>query len=190
MNWRNCSSCITKEDSSDICNECSRCCILCKAYTVVWYIWFNKPWELISSPYPVKFTTINDYTAKCCTVTTDELSSWMDNDICTVFNRSYKVRCCKCVINNKWNVVCMCNLSNSFDINNFWIRISKCLNLNSLSIRLDCCFNSIIIKRIYECSFNSVIWKCMCKKVICSAVDILSSYDVVSCMSKCLESIS
>ena len=52
--------------------------------------------------------------------------------------------------------------------------ISECFNLNSLSIRLDCRFNSIIIKRIYECSFNSVIWKCMCKKVICSAVDILS----------------
>ena len=67
---------------------------------------------------------------------------------------------------------------------------SACFNLNSFSIRLDCCFNSIIIKRIYECSFNSVIWKCMCKKIICSTVDILSCYDVVSCMSKCLKSIS
>ena len=114
----------------------------------------------------------------------------MNNDISTIFNRSYKVRCCKCVINNKWNVMCMCNLSNSFNINNFRIRISKCFNLNSFSIRLDCCFNSIIIKRIYECSFNSVIWKCMCKKVICSTVDILSCYDMISCMSKRLESIS
>ena len=40
----------------------------------------------------------------------------MNNNISTVFNRSYKIWCCKCIVNYKWNLVCMCDFCNFFNI--------------------------------------------------------------------------
>lgn len=49
----------------------------------------------------------------------------MNYNISTIFDRSYKIRCCKCIINYKWYIVCVCNLSYSFNINYFRVRIAK-----------------------------------------------------------------
>ena len=122
-------------------------------------------------------------------MSTDEFSCGMNNDICTIFDWSYKVRCCKCVIYNKRNLMCMSNLCDSFNINYIRVRVSKSLDVNSFCVILNCVLYFFKIKYINECCCDSISRKCMLQKVCCSTVDILSCYDVVTLLCKVLDCI-
>ena len=47
--------------------------------------------------------------ATCCGV---------DNDVCAVIERSYKVRCSECAVNNEWDLVLVSDLCNCLNIYN------------------------------------------------------------------------
>lgn len=113
----------------------------------------------------------------------------MNNDVCTVLKRSYKVRGCKCAVNNKRNIVCVCNLCESLNINKVSIWIAECFNVESLCILFNSFFKSTLFIRINKCCCNAVSRKCVFEKVICAAVDCLCSYDVIACFSKSLNCI-
>ena len=113
----------------------------------------------------------------------------MNNDVCTVLKRSYKVRGCKCAVNNKRNIVCVCNLCESLNINKVSIWIAECFNVESLCILVNSIFKSTLFIRINKCCCNAVSRKCVFEKVICAAVDCLCSYDVIACFSKSLNCI-
>ena len=84
-----------------------------------------------------------------------ELGCRMNNNVCSMFYRSYQIWRCKCVIDNKRNLVCMCNACNLFYINNIGIRISESLDKYSLCVILYCAFYLVIIKWVYKCCGNS-----------------------------------
>ena len=111
----------------------------------------------------------------------------MYNDVCAVFDRSYKVRCSKCVIYNKRDLMCVSDLCDSFNINYIRVRVSKCFNVNSFCVVLDCVLYFFKVEYINECCCDSVSRKCMLKKVCCSTVDVLSCYDVVTLLRKILD---
>ena len=54
---------------------------------------------------------------------------------------------------------------------------------------LDGCLNLLVVKWIYESGLDAVLWKSVGKQVVSSAVNILSCYNVVTCMCQVLESI-
>ena len=189
MDWWNCSTCIAKDNGTNSCNKCCRACCINKADSVIAFVRLCKLWEFAWC-FPVKLTAINNYTTDCCTMSADKLSCWMNNDISTIFKWTNKIWSCKCAIDYKRNVVSMCNLCNSFNICNFWIRIAKCLDIKSLCVILDCIFKILNIKRVNECCSNTVINDCMCKVVICTTINILCGYDMVTCKCKILNCIS
>ena len=52
-------------------------------------------------------------------MTTDKLCCGVYYYVCTVLDWSYKIRCCKCIINNKRNLMLVCDLCDLLNINNF-----------------------------------------------------------------------
>ena len=188
MNRRKCCTHITKKDGTNVCDKCCRCAVLCKAYTMVRYVWLYQPWILVAGG-PVKVTAVYDHTTDSCTVATDELCCRMDHDIRTILDRTYQIRGCKCIIYDQWNIMGMCNICNALNINHLRIWITQSLNLDRCGVLLDGCLNSFIIKWIYEGCLNAVIRKSMCQKIVGSTVNILSCYNMISFMCYCLECI-
>ena len=134
--------------------------------------------------FPVKFTTLNNNTTDCCSMSTNKLGCRVNNNISTIFDWSYKVRCCKCVIYNKRDFMCMSNLCNSFNVNHIRVRISKCFNVNSFCVILNCVLYFFKVEYINKCCCNSISRKCMLKQVCCSAVDVFGCNDMITLLCK------
>ena len=104
----------------------------------------------------------------------------MNYDICAVLDRSDKVRCTECVIDNERDTCIVSDLCESLDIRNVRRRVAQCLNVESLCIRSDGSLYFVEIMDVDECCLDTLKRKCVCKKVLGTAVDGLLSYDVLS----------
>ena len=129
------------------------------------WVWLRNPREFAGC-FPVKVSAIYDYTADCCTMSADKFSCGMNHNVSAILDRANQIRCCKCRIHYKRNVMFMCNLCNFFDINQVGVRVSKCFNKDCFCVFLDCSFEGTFYFRIYKCCGNAVcLWKGMCQKV-------------------------
>ena len=180
---RDCCPCVTKKDCTNLCNKRCWSACFCEADSMVARVWLCQGREFTGS-FPVEFTAFYDYTTDSCSMSTDEFGCRMNNDICTVLNRSYKVRCCKCVIYNKRNLMSVCDFCACFNINYVRVRVSKSLDVKCFCIVLNCIFYFFKIKDINKCCCDSVSWKCMLQKVCCSTVDILCCYNMIPVLCK------
>ena len=186
--WK-CCACISQDDCTDISNKCCRACCICKCNTVVAWVRIGNPW-IFARCFPVKVAAVNDDTADSCTMAADKFCCWMNNDICTVFDRTNQIRCCKCWINNQWNVMFMSNFRQFLNIYKIWIRITKCLYINCFCIFLDCCFKWTFNLRINKCCRDVVSQrKCMSQKVVGSAINCFRCDDMFTIFCKCLNGI-
>ena len=79
---------------------------------------FCEPGELAGTD-PVKLTGVDDDTTDGGSMSADELGCRVDNDISTVLDGSYKVRCSECIIYYKGNIVLVGDLCDSLDIDYF-----------------------------------------------------------------------
>ena len=109
MERRNGCSCITQKDCTDLCYKSCRSYSFCEADTMVARVRLCQGREFTGC-FPVKFTAVYDHTTDGCSMSTDEFCCGMNNDICTVLDRSYQIRCCKCIIHYQRNLMCMCDL--------------------------------------------------------------------------------
>ena len=140
--------------------------------------------------FPVKVTAVYDYAADCSSMAADKFGGRMNDDICTILNRANQVRSCKCRINYKRNVMFVRNFCNFFNINQVGVRVSKGFNKDCFCVFLNCRFEGAFYIRVYKCCGDTAgLRKSMCQKVVCSAVDGLGSYNVLTCFCKCLECI-
>ena len=89
-------------------------------------------------------------------MTADEFCCRMNNDICTILDRSYKVRCCKCVIYNKRDFMFVSDVCKRLDIYNIGVRVSKSLDVNSFCVFLDRIFYFLKVEYINKCCCDSV----------------------------------
>ena len=85
--------------------------------------------------------------------------------------------------------MCMCDLCQSFNINYIRVRISQSFYMDSLCVFLNRCLNLLIIKWINESGLDTILWKSVGKQVICTTVNVLSCYNVITCMCQVLEGI-
>lgn len=94
---------------------------------MVTFAWLGETWEAARCG-PVKFTSVDDYTSDCGTMTTDPLGRAVDygglislalitvcliltDNICAVVNGSNVVpSSTKCIIHNKWEFMLVGNL--------------------------------------------------------------------------------
>ena len=81
----------------------------------------------------------------------------------------------------------MCDLSNLVDIDQVGVRISQNFDEDRFSVRLNSLFEAAFFIRINECRCDAVIRKCMLQQIVCSTVDRLGCYDVISCVSQVLQ---
>ena len=72
IEWRNCSTCITKKDCSYKCYECCWSYRIVEAYTMVAWV-RSCDVIVLATCLPVKLSRLNDDSTKCCSVSTDEL---------------------------------------------------------------------------------------------------------------------
>ena len=114
---RDCCTGITEKDRTDLCNKSSRTAGFCEADSMIARVWLCQRREFTGS-LPVKFTAFNDHTTDRSSMTADKFCHRMNHDICTIFDRSYKVRCCKGIIYNKRDLMSVSDLSARFNINN------------------------------------------------------------------------
>jgi len=128
MERRKGSSCITKDNRTDISYKCCRSSCLCKGNSMVAWVWLRNPREFARS-FPVKVTAVYDHTTDCSTMATDEFRCRMYDDVCTIFDRTNQVRSCKCRIYYKRNIMFVRNFATS-----------------SISIRLEFGLPSVSIK--------------------------------------------
>ena len=75
----------------------------------------------------------------------------------------------------------MCDLCQSFNVNHIRVRISQCFYMDRLCVFLD--------RWINESGLDAVFWKSMGKQVVCTTVNVLSCYNVITCMCQVLEGI-
>ena len=70
-------------------------------------------------------------------MTTDKLGSRMNNNVCSVLNRTYNIRCTEGIVHDKRYVMAMCHLCHSLKIVDVRVRIAKCFCIHYLGIGLD-----------------------------------------------------
>ena len=49
-------------------------------------------------------------------MTAEELGSRMNNDVCSMLQRTDEIRCAECVVNDEWNAVLVSNCCNAFEV--------------------------------------------------------------------------
>lgn len=128
MEWRKGSSCITKDNCTNVSYKCCRSGCLCKGNSMIAWVRLRNPWKFARC-LPVKVTAVYDYSTDCSSMASDEFGCGMNDDICTILNRANQVRSCKCRINYKRNVMFVRNFATS-----------------SISIRLEFGFPRVSIK--------------------------------------------
>lgn len=65
---------------------------------------------------PVKFSTVDDDTADCGSMSANEFCCRMNNNVCAVFDRPEQIRGCKCIVHNKWNFMRMGDLCDCLNV--------------------------------------------------------------------------
>ena len=122
-------------------------------------------------------------------MTADKFGCRVNNNICSVFNRPYKIRCGKGIIHNQRNLVCMGDVRNLLNIDHIRIWITQSFNMNCLCVFLNGRFDFFIIKWVYKSCCDSILRQCVGQQVVCTAVNIFSRYNVVSRMGQILKCI-
>ena len=127
--------------------------------------------RIFAGSCPIKFTGINDQTAKGSTVTAEEFGSRMYHDICTVFNRTDKIGCTKGVIHNQWQAIFMSKFCQRINIRNITVGVSEGFNVDRSCIILNSCLNFSEVMDIYETGGNTEVGKCVRQQIIATAVN-------------------
>ena len=110
----------------------------------------------------------------------------MNNNICTVLDRSDKVRCAERVVDNNGNTVLVCKSRNSVDIGNVAVGVAERFNEYRLCIRLNSRLNLVKVVNVNKRGRNSVLRECVGKEIEASAVDRFLSYNMVAVLSQSL----
>ena len=119
----------------------------------------------------------------------DEFRRRMYNDVCSVFDRSYKVRSRKGVVDHERNLMRMCKLCNCFNVNDIGIRIAERLDKDRFCIFLNSCLYFFQIENIYKGRIDTKIREGVCEEIEGTAVNIFCRYDVVSGLCQILKGI-
>ena len=107
---------VAEKDCADIGYESSRADSVREGDAVVTRVRVSDR-SVLAGSLPVELAGIDDNAAEGCAVTADELGCGMYNDVSTVLDWSYKIRCCKCIIYNKRDFMLMCDICDCFNIN-------------------------------------------------------------------------
>ena len=92
--------------------------------------------SVFSALLPIKLARVNDYTAERRAVTADKFRSRMNDNIRTVFNRSYEIRSAEGVVNDKRKSVLVCDFGDFVNIGNIAVGIAEGFDINRLCFGL------------------------------------------------------
>ena len=119
----------------------------------------------------------------------DEFGCGMNNNICTILNRTNQIWSSEGAVYYQRDLMCMRNLCDCFNINDVRVRISKGLDVNCLGILFDRCLYLIQIENIYEGSLNTICRKGMLQEIEGSTINVLCRYDVVTALCQVLDGV-
>ena len=84
---------------------------------MVTWVWLSDR-RIFAACLPIESTTINDHTTKAGAMSSDELGCGMNNDICTMLDRTNQIRCSEGIVDRKRKTMLVCDLCDSIDIRN------------------------------------------------------------------------
>ena len=119
----------------------------------------------------------------------EKLCRRMDNNICTMLNRTDEIRCTESIINHKRNTMLMRKFGKRIDIGNIAVGIAKCFDIDGSCIILNSRFDFFKIVDVYKTCCNTKVWKRMCQQIITATIDRLLCNKVTTVLPKCLESV-
>ena len=146
--------------------------------------------RVLAACLPVKLPGLNDNAAKSCSVTTDELCSRMNHYVCTMLDRADKERCSERIVNNNRKSLGMCDLGDSIYIRDVAVGVSECLYVYRSRIIFYRTFDLGKVVCVHKSCPYAVKRKCMCQKIIRSAVNGLLRHDMSAACCKRLYRIS
>lgn len=146
--------------------------------------------SVLTALLPVKLAGVNNNTAERCSVTADELCSRVYYNVCAMLDRTDKVRSTECIVYYKRKSVLVCYLCDSVNVGDIAVGVAERFKVDSLCIILNSVFDFFKVMCVYKCSADAVLGKRMCKQVVAAAVDCLLCYDMLTCVSESLNSVS
>ena len=157
VKWRNGSSLISHQSSTDLhyISDVSAC--FAEYNTMVRWVWFCDSRELVILS-PVEFAAINDDTTHYASVSTHELGCGMYDDICAMLQWTKQERCRKCAVYDQRNTVFMSYCRYRFQIQYIGVWIAQCLTIQKFGVWLDGFTEVLRIRRIYECYGDSLLF--------------------------------
>ena len=189
MERRKCCTRITQDHCTDIGYKCRTACCIWERYTMITRVGFWNP-RIFAGCLPVKLSTVNDHASNRCSMTADKFRCGVNHQICTMFDRPDQIRCCKCRIYYQRNIVSVRDLCHLLQIDQIWIRISKCLYKYRFCIFLNGCLKRSFFLRVHKrCCHIVCERKSMRQKIVCAAVDGLGCHNMLSRLCKCLKCI-
>ena len=142
----------------------------------------GKSRELIRIFCPVKVTAVNDRTADTGCMTIHIFGGGMCNNIRAPFKRAAVDRCCKCIINDQRDSMCMCCFGKFFNIQYSKCRIGNRLTDNSFRVLPESCIKFFrCAVWINESCLDAHLADGMCIKIVCTAIYGRRTDNMISC---------
>ena len=187
---RNGSTRVTQQDGTNSGDVGSCTYGLCKDNAMIRRIRLGQSGELVGIGQPVELAAIDNDTAKAGTMTTQELCSRVDHDVGTMLQRTNQVGCTERIVHDKRNTMLMSHGSHAFEVEHIAIGIAKGLGIHHLRVRLNGSLQSSKIIYINDCIGNALRGKSMSDQIIRTTIQVVSSYNVVTCLHDVLQRVS
>ena len=119
----------------------------------------------------------------------EKLCCRMDNNICTMLNRTDEIWCTESIINHKRNTMLMCKLAKRIDIGNITVGIAKCFDIDGSCIILNSRFDFFKVVDVYKTCCNTKVRKRMRQQIITATIDRFLYNKVTAVLTECLKSV-
>ena len=119
----------------------------------------------------------------------DELGGRMNHHVCTVFDGT-EDNWGEGVVDNHYDVVFVCNLSDGIQIGHVAVGISEGLHIDSLGVGLNGIFQCLKVVDIDDSVGDTLCAECVGDEIVGTAIEVVGCYDVVTILGDVLECVS
>ena len=187
---RNGSTGITQNHGTNTGNEGCRPCHVGKHGTMIRGIGLSQCGIFVGVCLPVKLTSVNDDTTQAAAVSTQELSSRMYHDVCSMLQRTNQEGRAERVIHDKHNVMLVGYGSYGLQIGHVAVGIAERLGIYYFCVGLNGCFQCGEVIHVDDGVRDALRVQRVSNQAKRTAVEVVGCHDVVACLHNVLQGVS
>ena len=123
-------------------------------------------------------------------MSTQELSGRVYYDVGTMLQWTDQVWGTEGVINDEWDAILVSNSSHTLKVEHIAVRVTEGLGIYYFCVGLDGSLERSQIVYIHDGIGNALGSQCMGNEVVRTTIQVISSYDMVTCLHNVLQSVS